>query len=137
MNFQLKHTLSWAWLVIVLIIAGCQKAPINGDLDGRWQILTIETEEGVFDVKDRQFYYNFYMHVCNLSVYGGIITEANLLYEDDRIFLNFPYIETPEEYFHLTEFGIYSNPVEFQVLYIDKKGLVMQSEESLITLRKF
>lgn len=115
----------------------CQKAPINGYLDGRWQILEIETDGEIRDVKEEQLYYNFYLHVCNLSFYGGVLTEGNLVYEDDVIYMDFPYVETPMDYLNLSKFGIYSNPVEFRVLSIDKKRLVMQSHESIISLRKF
>lgn len=126
-----------ASLMMILFFNGCQKAPINGDLDGRWQILEIQTNNSVIDVKDQQLFYNFYMHVCNLSFYGGIFTEANLTYENDMIYLNFPYIYTPGQIERLSEYGIYTNPVEFHVSYLDKKKLIMKNDESIITLRKF
>ena len=115
----------------------CQKASINGDLDGRWQILEIENSGEVEYVKDKQLYYNFYMHVCNLSFYGGIFTEANFHYNDNLITLDFPYIDSPEKMDKLKEYGIYSTTVEFNVVYLDNKKLIMQNDESVITLRKF
>ena len=29
-------------VLLVLIVSACGKTPINGDLDGRWQIMKIE-----------------------------------------------------------------------------------------------
>lgn len=124
-------------LMILLSLGSCQKEPINGDLDGRWQILEIETEEGAFNVKNQQLYYNFSLHVCNLSYYGGIFTEGNLSYENNIIKIYFPYIETPAGMALLETYGIYSNPVIFRVVYIDKKKLIIQNDESLVILRKF
>lgn len=125
-------------LVLSLLTAVCcQKAPINGHLDGRWQIMEIEHQEKVENIADSQFYYNFYLHVCNLSYYGGVLSEANFIYKDNLIYLDFPYVETPEGLYNLTKYGIYSNPVEFEVMYLDKKKLIMRNDESLITLRKF
>lgn len=120
-----------------IILTGCQKSPINGDLDGRWQILEIEHNNEIELIKDQQLYYNFYLHVCNLSYYGMIYTDGNLEYKDDIITLDFPYITAENEMKNLNRYGIYSNPVKFEVFYLDKKKLVMGNDESVITLRKF
>ena len=125
------------WFLCNAFFAGCQKSSINGDLDGKWQILEIETEDGVKNIKDDQLYYNFYLHVCNLSYYGGIFTVGNLNYDNNEIRMDFPYINTPTGRDALADYGIYSNPVEFEVFYIDKNRLVMGNDESIITLRKF
>lgn len=121
----------------IFFVSSCQKASINGDLDGRWQIMEIERNNEISNVKDQQLYYSFYLHVCTLTYYGGVFTEANLSYDKNLILLDFPYINTPVGMSDLNNYGIYSNPVEFKVVYLDKKKLIMQNDESLITLRKF
>ena len=123
--------------LLPLFLNGCQKASINGYLDGRWLIMEIETDGKVKDVKNQQLYYNFYLHVCNLSFYDGILTEANFNFNNDLIYLYFPYINTPDRFESLSNYGIYSNPVEFRVVYLDKKKLIMENDESIITCRKF
>ena len=123
---------------VCIMLTGCQKAPINGDLDGRWQVLEIESVGTVRDVKDDQLYYSFYLHVCNLTYYGGVFTEGNLRYENDEIYMDFPYINTTEGLASLGNYyGIYTNPVVFKVIHLDSKRLVMGNDESVITLRKF
>lgn len=99
--------------------------------------MEIETEGEIESVKDKQLYYNFYLHVCNLSYYGGVYTDGNFHYEDNKITLDFPYINTEEGVETLARYGIYSNPETFIVVYLDKKKLIMENDESLITLRKF
>ena len=125
------------FVLIILLSGGCQKDSINGYLDGRWQILEIDKGEVVENVKNQQLYYNFYMHVCNLSGYGGVFTEANLQYEDNTIFLDFPYIHTPQEFEKLKRYGIYSNPVTFDVEHLSKDKLIIKEGDVVITLRKF
>ena len=134
----IKNIILLSLLVFLpLFLIGCQKDSINGHLDGRWQIMEIETDGEVNEVKDQQLYYNFYMHVCNLSFYGGVFAEANFILENNIIYLSFPYINTPDRFESLSNYGIYSNPVEFRVVYLDKKKLIMENDESIITCRKF
>ncbi|MDZ3927115.1 hypothetical protein UZS95_11540 [Parabacteroides goldsteinii] len=33
-------------VLLILIVSACGKMPINGDLDGRWQIMKIEYASG-------------------------------------------------------------------------------------------
>lgn len=115
----------------------CQKSSINGDLDGRWQVMEIIVDDHSYNAKDQQLYYNFYLHVCNLSYYGGVYTEGNLDYDGSNLKISFPYLEYGEPTANLKRFGIYSNPVEFTILSIDKKRLVIESDESIVILRKF
>ena len=123
---------------LLTIFNACQKAPINGHLDGRWQILEIEEKGESENVKDRQLYYNFYLHVCSLSFYGGNVTNGNMKYDGNDLFLDFPYITTPEGMTALRRYGINSNPVEFHVAYLDKNKLILkEGEDIVITLRKF
>ena len=134
------HTCKLLLGTLLILCVSCQKAPINGHLDGRWQILEIEIDKELSNVKDQQLYYNFYLHVCNLSSYGEQyeFAEANLHYEDDIIYLDFPYVDTLDQTEYLQQFGIYSNPVVFEVEYIDKKKLIIKEGDNIIiTLRKF
>lgn len=123
-------------IILSLLNFGCTKDSINGDLDGRWQIMEIvPLYEG--SLKDKQLYYNFYLHVCNLSYYGGVLTEGNFVYENNKITLDFPYIQTIIGHEKLSEYGIMSNPVTFEILHLSKNKLILQDGEITITLRKF
>lgn len=134
---NIRNILTLPLFMIFLGLCNCTKAPMNGHLDGRWQILEIEENGQVRNVKDDQLYYNFYMHVCALSYYGNYLTEANMRYENDEIWLQFPYVQTPEGYERLKSYGIYSNPVTFNVEYLSRSKLIMKEGDVIITLRKF
>lgn len=122
--------------LILCFIPGCTKDSINGHLDGRWQIIEMSAFPGE-NLKEEQLYYNFYLHVCNLSFYGGVLAEANMTYIEDEITLFFPYVKTPEGLKKLNKYGIFSNPVTFHVNSLDRKKLVLQDGDIIITLRKF
>lgn len=119
-------------------LPACQKSPINGDLDGRWQIMEMDIDGHSEVVKDKQLYYNFSLHVCNLSFYGGSYTDGFFQYDNDSITINFPYIHTEQGMENLLRYGISSNPVVFEVVYLDKNKLILkEGNNNVITLRKF
>lgn len=136
MRFLIRLIYSIA-LFLCIGFSGCQKASINGYLDGRWQILEFESGSEIESVKDQQLYYNFYMHVVNLSAYGGDITDGNMLFKDNILWMEFPYINTIDGMEKLGRYGIFSNPVEFEVLTLNKNTLILKEGDLLITLRKF
>ena len=134
----LKQFLLWAFFIgTIVTFATCQKASINGDLDGRWQMMQLEIDDEYENVASEQLYYNFYMHVCNLSYYGGVFTEGNMKFENDVLWLQFPYIKTELGIENLKKYGIFSNPVQFRVEYLDNKKLILKEGDIVITLRKF
>lgn len=118
-----------------LIAAGCQKAPINGDLDGQWQVMEVEPK-----VEHPQFggrlYYCFSLHVCQLTT-GPVVTSGNLSYAGDRIDINFPRFTSQAASDSLRWWGINSNPVTFKVEHLDKNRLVIRDGETTVTLRKY
>lgn len=124
-------------LTFTILLAGCQKDSINGNLDGRWQILEIENGGKVSQVKDEQLYYSFYLHVCELSFYGGSFTQGNLKYDGRTVWMQFPYIQTTNGKEKLKEYGIFSNPVEFTVEYLDRNVMILKDKDVIINLRKF
>ena len=42
-------------VLLVLIVSACGKMPINGDLDGRWQIMKIAYTSGEEDTPERAY----------------------------------------------------------------------------------
>lgn len=119
------------------LFSGCQKASINGHLDGRWQIMEVEENGEVSNEKDLQLYYNFNLHVVSLSTYGFYYKDGNFLYEGNSILMDFPYYQNEAGERVLQKFYIYSNPVEFTVEYLSKDKLILKEGDLLITLRKF
>lgn len=133
-----KSNIFFSFIIIFLVscLGSCQKAPINGYLDGKWQLLEIDRDGVVENVKDNQRYYNFSLHVCSLSYYGGVLTEGNLRFDGETIWMEFPYINE-NAIQRLAPYGIYSNPVEFQVLFLNKQSMILQDGNLILTFRKF
>ena len=114
----------------------CTKAPINGDLDGEWEVMEVYPEtSGGFE--HTRLFYNFSRHVCMLTYYGGPFTDGNMIYDGTSLSLEFPYVITPAQYQKLNRYGIFSNPVTFTVEFHGKKNMVLYNETSRVILRKF
>lgn len=126
-------------LVIVWIFSSCQKSPINGDLDGQWQIVSVEPEVTPALINSK-LYYCFSLHVCQLTYYdNGIVGTGNMKYDSETssLYLDFPYLKTDYSMSILKQYGIYENPVTFTIEHLDSKSLVMRDGETVVTLRKF
>lgn len=121
--------------IFLIFFLSCQKAPINGDLDGQWEVVEVIPEpENI--VIDERLFYNFSLHVCMLSYYGGTLGYSNLEYNGENISLNFVE-ETPDGDFNaLPQYGILSNPVTFSVKFENSHNLILTSNESKVILVK-
>ena len=61
-------------MLLLVWLCGCdRKWPMNGALDGQWQLLTVETRaDGVVtDRKDEQLYFRFQLQLMMLTDLGG------------------------------------------------------------------
>lgn len=136
---NLKYTIFiwFATAVMLSIVPGCQKSPINGELDGQWQVMTVEPTAPETIIHDRM-YVCISLHTCQLSVYGsGIWTSGNMSYSDDKLTMEFPNANSPESIARLKQYGIYSNPVTFTVIFPEKNKLILKDKDAVVTLRKF
>lgn len=123
-------------LMVEFMTGGCQKLPLNGDLDGEWEVIEVIPSPPANGI-DTRYFYNFSRHVCQLTVYGNVFTVGNLVYDEDTMTLDFPYIRTPEEKLTLKQYGIYENPVSFNVYFETKTRLILSNEDVSIILKKF
>lgn len=135
----LKHILSLTTLIILLSgLAACNKASHNGALDGQWQITTIENlSSGETTVPNPARYICINLHIMQLT--GGNRPTANMTYDKKagHISCDFPYVEKDKTESTLSPWGIYSNPVEFDVVKLNHKELVLRTDRTLITCRRF
>lgn len=132
-------------LMVALHLDGCQKMPINGDLDGQWQVMEVTTDgQTVTPPQGSRFYYNFYLHVCQLSVEYGRppMLAANMDYEGSTIYLDFPFIKEDKvdqewigklKYWGLPEYG----EVTFEIQKLTDKLLILKSGTSTVSCRRF
>ena len=133
---NLKRFALYLSIFLIFTLTGCTKTPINGNLDGEWEVMEVTPEPAEWDA-DARIFYNFQRYVCQLTFYGGPFTVGNLSYTGDEMSLNFPYIHTPKEISTLRQFGINTNPVTFNVTFENKRRLILYNSEVTIVLRKF
>lgn len=125
-------------MILLLAAGGCQKEPINGDLDGQWQVIDV-TPQAPETIINERLYYCFSLHTVQLSYYGpGPWTSGNILkYGDNTLVLEFPYADAYISIDKLKQYGIYSNPVSFTIEHLDKNRMTLRDGDVVISLRKF
>lgn len=134
-----KYTVGLIGILVLLITTGCPKHPINGDLDGQWQVMEVVPPAPEIILQER-LYMCFSLHVCQLTEYAnGVNTVGNMRFDQKNklLYLDFPYASSALSKARLKQYGIYSNPVTFTVEQLDKKKLILRDGDVVVTLRKF
>lgn len=131
-----KVILALSSILLFMISTSCQKAPINGVLDGQWQVMEVSPEPET-KLIEGNLYYCFYLHVCQLSFYDGMFATGNMSFNDESLYLDFPSITSPFSKLRLAQYGINENPITFTVEHIDRKSLILRHGDTTVTMRKF
>ena len=115
-------TMKKGFIIILLAVlaSACGKLPINGDLDGRWQIMKIEYASGEEDTPERA-YYSIALHTINLMQVGGGNQSGNMEYTGDSLFVTMP-ISTKED---LLPFGMDSTTFRCKRINIQTPGFTI------------
>ena len=119
-------------VLLVLIVSSCGKMPINGDLDGRWQIMKIEYASGEEETPERA-YYSVALHTINLMQVGVTSQTGNMEYTGDSLFVEMPVSKIED----LLPFGMNDTKQRFGVKELTSKHLVLQSDYARLEFRKF
>lgn len=139
--------------LVLLALTACDKMPINGDLDGFWQLMTIQTPDGVRDVKANRVYTSFQLHLTQWDdMAGGRIFFSHFTHTSDSIiFFDIAHASnhavnddqdtwvTPQE-MHEGLFdcwGIHSINPRFRVLKLNGTALELQQADTILVYRKF
>ena len=118
---------------LLLLMAGaCGKMPINGDLDGRWQIMKIEYASGEEEMPERA-YYSVALHTINLMKVDVTSQTGNMEYTGDSLFVVMPVCKVED----LLPFGMNGTEHRFGVKELTSKYLVLQSNYARLEFRKF
>ncbi len=122
--------------LIGMLFSGCGKASHNGKVDGNWQIMSIENLKDGTTSSPEQHYIALYLHVVNL--FPNYIA-GNMQYDkdQDKISMDFPYSTAEQDKQLLRRYGIYTNPIVFEVVKADSKQLVLRSPDTMITCRRY
>ena len=118
--------------LLLLMASACGKMPINGDLDGRWQIMKIEYASGEEEVPERA-YYSVALHTINLMKVGVSNQTGNMEYTGDSLFVVMPISKVEV----LLPFGMNGTEQRFGVKELTSNHLVLQSDYARLEFRKF
>lgn len=119
-------------VVILTQLIACSKLPINGKLDGRWQIMQIEYKDGREEHPERA-YYSVSLHTINVMQVNGQGQTGNMEYTNDSLFVTMP-VSTVDE---LRVFGMNDTEQRFAVKELTASRLVLESGYARISFRKF
>lgn len=126
----MRQCLLILWCLILL--TGCGKLPINGDLDGQWQILEIRYADGRIETPERA-YYCVQLHTITLRQVNGPNQTGNMVYEGDQLSLDMPLSDASD----LRVFGLDDTKETFTVTELSSSRLVLTSDYARISFRKF
>lgn len=121
--------------LLLLLMGGCMKAPINGDLDGQWEVMSVTPVPANIVINERLFY-NFSLQVCDLTYYGALFTHGNINYTGETLWIDFPLVKSEKGVETLKQYGVLTNPVCFNVEFKDKHHLTLYNEDSVVELVK-
>lgn len=119
--------------LMLLLPAACRKAPINGDLDAQWQIMSVQYADGTSAAPDGSLYICISLHTLQLRGVG--VHTANMAYDDKAgtISLDFP-ISKAED---LRPWGFDATQTSAKILRLNRKELVLLTDIAEITCRRF
>ena len=130
------------FIFLLLSISSCDKTPINGKLDGRWQLMTIEYNDG--SIKEcYRIYYSIQLHLVEISDKGGNGETfiGQFLYGNNEVTMSeFRYRGNEEnlaEAKNLEPFGMNVLTNQFKVEKATGQTLILKSDYARLTFRKF
>lgn len=144
------------WTIIFLAIittlaTSCDKVPVNGDLDGMWQVMSITHNGQVEEVKEQQSYLSIQLHLFQLGTLANSIQYFGYFdHTKDSLYLR--NISVPSQHEQAGEddvliderdiaklhrWGIYRSPDGFKVITLNNDKLVLQSDSVTVSFRKF
>ncbi len=150
-----RHALccSVAALSLCTLLVACDKVPINGDLDGMWQLMSIQTPDTIRDMKTARVYTCFQLHLTqwNDNPKGRTFYSHFTHTADSLIFFDIAHAskhavdDNEDEWVtpgQMAEglfdcWGIHSVNPRFRVLKLDSQTLELQQADTILLYRKF
>ena len=129
----------------LLVFQSCDlEASDNGDFDGNWQLMQIDTiaTGGKNDVKNQQLFYSVQVRLLCLNAYNTI-AESNLFFHfehtGDSLKLKSASNDGKAMYpvALLRPYGINKELESFKVMLLNSEKMQLRSDSLLLTFRKF
>lgn len=120
-------------LILCMCLASCDERVGYKELDGMWQLRTIETLSNQQVAQIDDIYYSFQLNVVNIRKIGFWDGYGSFTYKGDSIHIVIK--EMPEK--HLHQFGLDSNEEHFEVEKVNSSKLVLKSDYARLEFRKY
>ena len=150
----MKTSLLFLLVFFLATLSSCDKTPMNGDLDGMWQLVSIETPQGATPMKERRVflciqlqlmewwnptsenghYFSHFSHQ-NDSLYIFDLCHASThtaTGSDDQRVTAAEMAEGAME-----NWGIHTLDTRYRVRHLNAKDLTLEKEDTVYAFRKF
>jgi len=130
---------------LVFLLAACDKVPINGNLDGMWQLMAIQDNATgrVSNMKNNRLYYSFQLHLVELNDNEAF---AHFSHRNDSIVMydwcygnsdgNSVNVKMTDA-IALNKFGLYELRDSFKVEVLTSEKMQLSSRKATLSFRKF
>ncbi|MDR1918074.1 MAG: lipocalin-like domain-containing protein [Tannerellaceae bacterium] len=132
------------YLLLLMLFASCNKAFINGKLDGMWQLMEIDKSEGErIDAKADRIYYSVQLQLISLRQAGKGQFIGRFVHRGDSLWIHDLRIYGVKEEDklatkeHLAPFGFNGISERFAVEELSRSRMVLRSEYATLSFRKF
>lgn len=139
---------------LLFCFASCDKVPMNGDLDGMWQLTAISTPDTIRDTHAKAVYVSFQLHLAQWNDIGGGNRQffSHFTHTSDSIFFydfahpskhaaddNEDEWVTPQEMHGglFDAWGIHTIDARYCIQHLDPHNLTLESADTTLTFRKF
>lgn len=134
-----KHTVAALLCMAAGVAASCGKMPMNGLLDGRWQLMAVERHaDGVIEYP-AYTYYDIYLHLMELkrgSAEGAVPLmgkPARFQQTADSLHVRMIGAKAKE----MPPFGMNDTIQHFAIEELDDEAMKLNSDYARLTFRKF
>lgn len=129
-------------LTAIITLASCGKLPMNGKLDGMWQLIQIDTEEGSnHEIKEQRVYYSVQLELITLrGMSGSKYILGRFEHSGDSLFLYDLRTGGNEQLCTVNDvkpYGLNSVTPRFGVEKLTNGDMILKSKESTLYFRKF
>lgn len=127
-----------AGIIVISTIFSCAKKPVNGKLDGRWQLMAIENHETGISLKPEYTYFDFQLQLMQLvKTLGDDIRGESFwgrfVHTGDSLHIRM--IGTTWN--RMEPFGLNDTIQRFSVEELTTKKMILNSTYSRLDFRKF
>ena len=150
MKTTIKRTMHYGLVCLLLcLLAGCKKAPMNSNIEGFWQLLEFTTQADGETHPCNRIYYSIQLWVAEVSERGGDLgitpfrgryrydEETNTVTLKEMSTYATPENSRPATREELHPFGLDSTDTTFDVIKADGKSLILKSNYATLTLKRF